>query len=162
MDKNAANSTASPVALSPPTSPKARDENRWKSLKSNPSYSKFIAKLENTYNHCVGHYENTQLHQKVKDVVPVEKLKTMALESARKEYGVAGIILKSFLKDIEDKMPEDKYIQEELLKHLLHWFKTEFFKWTDAPKCAFCQVIRKTWSTFSGSNQVSWSRITKF
>ena len=32
----------------------------------------------------------------------------------------------------------DRCIKEKLLRQLLKWFKTEFFSWTNEPKCGFC------------------------
>jgi hypothetical protein len=64
-------------------------------------------------------YDDVERQEKAREKVPVERLHSEA-----------------------QKALEDKTVQsfdEGLLKALLKWFKTEFFKWTNAPPCRACQ-----------------------
>jgi hypothetical protein len=64
-------------------------------------------------------YDDVDRQEKAREKVPIERLHSEAQKA------------------LEDKIV--KSFDEGLLKALLKWFKTEFFKWSNAPPCRVCQ-----------------------
>lgn len=57
-----------------------------------------------------------------------------------------------------EKIAETEFTMEDLLlSELLHWFKHDFFKWVDSPKCGFCCSE----STFSGVKSSTDKRVSR-
>ncbi|KAJ8020029.1 Peptide-N(4)-(N-acetyl-beta-glucosaminyl)asparagine amidase [Holothuria leucospilota] len=84
----------------------------------------FHQKLRSSADH-VYHYEDPQLQQKARSVIPSEELKRKASQR-----------LSSINQGNTDDHPLD--VRDFLLLELLKWFKNRFFKWTDSPRCDMC------------------------
>lgn len=95
--------------------------------------------IEQFYN--VMRYEDHDLQEKAKKVIPVVQLEIKTMERLRK-----------FQKDMKcallnKEMKSDSSLKEDLvssidlfLMELLHWFKYDFFQWIDSPLCTSCSM----------------------
>jgi len=90
-------------------------------------------------------YEDDELQKKAKSCIPLDKIETKATKiynsKANKHMG-SEISSLEFLK----------------LKHLVAWFKKDFFRWTDKPKCPDCEnsEIQPLGRTSPTPNEVYW------
>ncbi|ESP03621.1 hypothetical protein LOTGIDRAFT_237618 [Lottia gigantea] len=87
------------------------------------SEAKFYSKLQSSLQHVLI-YEDRTLQTKAKQVIPLDRLEIDARER-----------LNSLQSPSSDQQID---FQDCLLLSLLHWFKTEFFSWVDAPACERC------------------------
>ncbi|KAL2747647.1 peptide-N(4)-(N-acetyl-beta-glucosaminyl)asparagine amidase [Vespula maculifrons] len=95
--------------------------------------------IEQFYN--VMRYEDHDLQEKAKKVIPIVQLEIKTMERLRK-----------FQKDMKcallnKEMKSDSSLKEDLvssidlfLMELLHWFKYDFFQWIDSPLCTSCSM----------------------
>ena len=77
-----------------------------------------------SYSRAVCEYEDPQWQREALQRIPVATLQERAQKAVAESAG--GAVRLS--------------LRDELLKALLHWFKHEFFRWTNAPTCSRCQV----------------------
>ncbi|OQV15661.1 Peptide-N(4)-(N-acetyl-beta-glucosaminyl)asparagine amidase [Hypsibius exemplaris] len=81
-----------------------------------------------TFSKEVLQYENEALQTKIRNVVPVSRLRTTALELAQRS----------------DEFPGAAAVKQEAITSscflflLLKWFKDDFFQWVNQPKCDNC------------------------
>ncbi|XP_050498889.1 peptide-N(4)-(N-acetyl-beta-glucosaminyl)asparagine amidase isoform X1 [Diabrotica virgifera virgifera] len=88
----------------------------------------FLKVLEN-YSHHVLQYEDKDLQDRTRNIIPVAKLE----ENAQKRLRVIQTHIK------KNKLVDpDLSIQDMLILELLQWFKEEFFEWVDSPACEHC------------------------
>ncbi|XP_065582138.1 peptide-N(4)-(N-acetyl-beta-glucosaminyl)asparagine amidase-like isoform X1 [Artemia franciscana] len=73
-------------------------------------------------------YEDKELQQKARSLIPVEILETLV------ESQIEVLV-------IDEKVKETDVCRKEvLLNCLLVWFKEDFFSWFDVPKCSNCDL----------------------
>ncbi|KAI9009402.1 hypothetical protein CLU79DRAFT_775013 [Phycomyces nitens] len=48
---------------------------------------------------------------------------------------------------------DDTTVDDELVKSMMHWFKTEFFTWVDQPACNYCQGSTTKYGSDTGTKQ---------
>ncbi|KAG5876480.1 hypothetical protein JTB14_028954 [Gonioctena quinquepunctata] len=91
---------------------------------SNP----FLRRVE-TYCHNVLQYEDKNLQERTRKLIPITILEENAQNKLR---NIQEFIKKNKLKDCELSL------QDTLILELLQWFKEEFFEWVDSPECESC------------------------
>ncbi|OXU22370.1 hypothetical protein TSAR_007728 [Trichomalopsis sarcophagae] len=78
--------------------------------------------------HDILRYEDQALQNKVKSILPLEKLQITAMEK-----------LRTIQREMKIKKSQDDVVIEDLLlSELLNWFKNKFFKWVNSPACKIC------------------------
>lgn len=87
------------------------------------SEMQFLARVKSSYAH-VKTYSDGSLQQQAREAVPEAALEARARETVSKCPGVS--------------------FRDALLLELLHWFKKDFFKWTDKPGCGTCSGASDT------------------
>ncbi|XP_011494464.1 PREDICTED: peptide-N(4)-(N-acetyl-beta-glucosaminyl)asparagine amidase [Ceratosolen solmsi marchali] len=100
------------------------------SLKEEPQFKNndFITKLINHFQ-VILRYEDKNLQNKVKLILPLEKLQITAMEKLHK-----------IQKEMKIKNIDGNVVFEDVLfGELLSWFKFKFFKWVDSPVCKKCR-----------------------
>lgn len=93
------------------------------SLNESVFYSSLVSTIKN-----VRRYEDPDLLQKARRIIPVDKLK----KSAKLKFDM--------LKNSQDEI-NNFGVDDCLLIGLLDWYKKSFFKWVDNPACTFCQCV---------------------
>ncbi|KAJ8941940.1 hypothetical protein NQ318_013273 [Aromia moschata] len=88
----------------------------------------FLRNIER-YFHDVLQYEDKNLQQRAREIVPLAICEERAQRRLR---GIQELVKKKKLEDLEIS------IQETLILELLEWFKEEFFSWVDSPTCSKC------------------------
>ncbi|XP_070567617.1 peptide-N(4)-(N-acetyl-beta-glucosaminyl)asparagine amidase-like [Ptychodera flava] len=87
----------------------------------------FFAKIR-SYFDSVLVYEDRSVQQKARECIPLSELSQKA-----------GQRMKTIQENVENakgEKPPD--MRDCLLLELLHWFKSDFFTWTNSPKCSRC------------------------
>ncbi|XP_014602120.1 PREDICTED: peptide-N(4)-(N-acetyl-beta-glucosaminyl)asparagine amidase [Polistes canadensis] len=91
--------------------------------------------------HNVMRYEDCNLQEKARKVIPIAQLEIKTMERLRKfQKNIKHAIL-------DKEMKSDSALKEDLvnsidlfLMELLHWFKYDFFQWVDSPLCTTCST----------------------
>lgn len=110
-ESSAAAASSQPVSPSPPQP---------SSLESSMS---FFVTLQSNFQHVML-YENPELQQKARNVIPHQQLSSAAEHK---------------LKDAKEADKERKLgIEDFLVLELLRWFKQDFFSWVDCLSCSRC------------------------
>lgn len=104
----------------------------------------FLHQIEIRF-HEVLVYENTDLQNRAKKLIPVHELEIKAQENLRKvqeqiKKGCYKIIISNNMNcNISGKASDVEIsIQDMLILELLAWFKSIFFEWVDSPRCEHC------------------------
>jgi peptide-N4-(N-acetyl-beta-glucosaminyl)asparagine amidase len=79
----------------------------------------------------IAKHAEMELQDKIRDLIPIDNLHSKAREL------------------MTNKKEDQKDFNFYLIKSVLNWFKTEFFKWVDKPCCNDC----KSFTEFSGMGQ---------
>ncbi|EFN73808.1 Peptide-N(4)-(N-acetyl-beta-glucosaminyl)asparagine amidase [Camponotus floridanus] len=85
--------------------------------------------------HDVLHYEDPNLQRKAKNLIPIRQLEIAAMKKMREIQ--KGLKFNNAGESTSDQF-EVLMAKDLLLGELLHWFKHEFFKWVNSPKCSRC------------------------
>jgi peptide-N4-(N-acetyl-beta-glucosaminyl)asparagine amidase len=80
----------------------------------------FLQQIRHHAEH-VRRYDDWELQEKCRSVIPIDRLHKEAREEMHKHNGL----------DFEDVV----------VKRLLQWFKHEFFQWVNQPKCSKCSSV---------------------
>ena len=94
----------------------------------------------NSYEHVL-RYEDINLLEKARNIIPIKSItdKAMQNQTSISEQG------------------ESVDLQDMILLELLSWFKNQFFKWVDAPKCERCgSVTHNVGMTPATPMEVMW------
>ncbi|XP_077997764.1 peptide-N(4)-(N-acetyl-beta-glucosaminyl)asparagine amidase-like [Glandiceps talaboti] len=93
----------------------------------------FYSKLRNYFDHVLL-YEDKSVQQKARSCIPLSELSQKA-----------GQRMESIQQNLSNT-PGEKApnMRDCLLLELLHWFKKDFFTWTNAPKCCQCNGDTKS------------------
>lgn len=75
-------------------------------------------------------YEDGQLLQSGKDLIPLEMLRLRAKEKLRR--------LQKMIKTGTGGSDEEPWMVDLILEELVSWFKADFFRWIDALPCSVC------------------------
>ena len=93
-----------------------------------PQTLRFVQQLQ-SYHHAVTEYENPQWQREALQHIPVQQLEQRAHTATNTPPADPATALTAAPLSFRD----------QLLKQLLHWYKHEFFRWTNQPKCTACQ-----------------------
>ncbi|KAM6899468.1 peptide-N(4)-(N-acetyl-beta-glucosaminyl)asparagine amidase [Xenentodon cancila] len=102
----------------------------------------FFVTLQSNFQHVM-QYENPELQQKARSVIPHQELSSAA------QYK---------LKEAQEADPECKLgIEEFLVLELLRWFKKDFFSWVDCLPCSQCGgCTQNTGSLSPSADDLRW------
>ncbi|XP_046482236.1 peptide-N(4)-(N-acetyl-beta-glucosaminyl)asparagine amidase [Neodiprion pinetum] len=76
-------------------------------------------------------YENTELQNKARALIPLSELQINAMEKMR-------LIQRGVKSTRDNKQLEDISIEDLVFVEVLAWFKEKFFNWVDSPECNKC------------------------
>ena len=119
----------------------------------------FIAKLRDYHRTVSTFYYEPRVVEKVKEVVPWQKLKQISSEKAILTQNVAaGVVRPESVTNGNDKLSE--YGREIFLMELLNWFRNDFFSWFDHGTCPdeSCQRFGQPMSV-KGSGQPTFGEM---
>ncbi|EZA49839.1 Peptide-N(4)-(N-acetyl-beta-glucosaminyl)asparagine amidase [Ooceraea biroi] len=86
--------------------------------------------------HSVMHYEDPNLQQKARRVVPVAQLEIAVMTKMRELQRSLKLNGAEEAAQFETEL----VAKDLLLIELLRWFKHEFFKWVNSPACSVCSM----------------------
>ncbi|KAK2578135.1 hypothetical protein KPH14_012607 [Odynerus spinipes] len=97
--------------------------------------NEFFTKIVEQF-HSVMRYEDQDLQEKAKKVIPLVQLEIKTMERLRK---FQKNVLLNKKTESYSTLKEDLVNSTDLfLMELLHWFKYDFFQWVDSPLCISC------------------------
>ncbi|CAL1681720.1 unnamed protein product [Lasius platythorax] len=98
----------------------------------------FFNRISGHY-HGVMHYEDPDLQRKARSVIPIAQLEIAAMTKMRdlqKAYKFSNARETTSSTQFEAEL----IAKDLLLVELLHWFKHDFFKWVNSPRCSICSA----------------------
>ncbi|XP_029155333.1 peptide-N(4)-(N-acetyl-beta-glucosaminyl)asparagine amidase [Nylanderia fulva] len=91
------------------------------------------------YFHGVMHYEDPDLQRKARSVIPIVQLEIAAMTKMR-DLQKAHKFNNATEATSSTQFEAELIAKDLLLVELLHWFKSDFFKWVNSPKCSICSA----------------------
>ncbi|XP_039276508.1 peptide-N(4)-(N-acetyl-beta-glucosaminyl)asparagine amidase isoform X2 [Nilaparvata lugens] len=96
----------------------------------------------NTYLDIIKQYEDESLRNEGRNIVPLSKIMSDVESKIRS-------VQSSAIKSCNTDLNETSLQQILFLETLMMWFKNDFFKWMDNPKCTHCQSTSTVFLTRS-------------
>lgn len=89
--------------------------------------------------HSVMHYEDPDLQRKARSVIPIAQLEIAAMTKMR-DLQKSCKLSDAMESTSSTQFEAELMAKDLLLVELLHWFKHEFFKWVNSPRCSRCST----------------------